>query len=215
MTYNDTDKLIASLSRGLVPVRALWPPAYRALSWLAIVMLLLGFLVADKANFGVFVARHAEPRMAFQVLATLVTGITGIVSSFYLCSPDRSSLWRYAALPPLAIWVAASGIGCLRYGLGLGPAGDRLGESTHCFVFIVAISVPLTAFLYATLRRASPLEPLPVALTAALGVAALAAFTLQFFHPFDTTLVDLSVHLAAVGTVIGLATISRRVMTPT
>jgi hypothetical protein len=110
------------------------------------------------------------------------------------------------------VWIATSALGCLQYGIGLGPAGDRLGESGHCFMFIVLVSVPLAALLSAALRRARPLEPLPVALTAALGVAALAAFTLQFFHRFDTTLIDLTLHLAAVGAVMGIAGLSRHLI---
>ena len=37
-------------------------------------------------------------------------------------------------------------------------------------------------------------------------VAALAAFLLQFFHPFDVTFMDLSVHLVAVGIVVAVST---------
>jgi hypothetical protein len=36
----------------------------------------------------------------------------------------------------------------------------------------------------------------------ALGVAALAAAALQFFHPFDVTVTDLALHGAAAGVVI-------------
>ena len=57
-----------------------------------------------------------------------------------------------------------------------------------------------------------PLQPLPVALTAALGVAALAAFALQFFHPFDSTATDLMMHGAAVVIVLALAAASRRLL---
>ena len=136
-----------------------------------------------------------------------------MVAAFYLSLPDRSSLWRYAPLPPLALWIATSSLGCLEYGLGWGPAGDRLGESLHCFRFIIAVSVPLALLLYVVLRRARPLQPLPVALTAALGVAALAAFVLQFFHPFDSTVIDLTLHGAAMLVVIGVAAASRRLLT--
>ena len=144
--------------------------------------------------------------------AGLLTGITAVVAAFYLSVPDRGSWWRYAPLPPLALWVATSGLGCLQYGFGMGPAGDRLGESLHCFRFIIMVSAPLALLLYVVLRRARPLQPLPVALTAALGVAALAAFVLQFFHPFDSTVIDLTMHAAAVLVVVGLAAASRRLL---
>ena len=212
MTLKTTEELIKSLTRDLAPVRPLRPPAVRAAGCLGIVLLALVPLVLFKGHPQLFAERLADPRMALQCAATLLTGVAAVVAAFYLSVPDRSSRFRYVSLLPFALWVASSGAGCLQYGLGLGPAGHRLGQNSHCFVFIISTSIPLAAFLYAVLRRARPLETVPVLLTTALGVAALAAFTLQFFHTFDTTWVDLAVHLIAVGTVIGLATASRRLL---
>jgi hypothetical protein len=45
-----------------------------------------------------------------------------------------------------------------------------------------------------------------------LGVAALSAFVLQFFHPFDVTVMDLATHLAAVALVIGGAALAERIL---
>ena len=206
MTLKETDDLIRALAQGLKPVRTLRSPMIRASRWLTAVFLILGLFVWFKADLPTFVERFSEPRMLLQCAAILLTGISAVVAAFHLSVPGRSALWLYFPLPSLALWLGTSGLGCLKYGLGLGPPGDRLGLSSHCFVFIVTVSVPLMAFLYVLLRRARPLEPLLVSLAAALGAAALAAFTLQFFHPFDTTWVDLSVHMAAVSALIGLAT---------
>lgn len=212
MTDSTTESLIDELSRALAPVRPLRPPVVRALLWLGGASLLIGAALLRWANLDVFMARNADPRLALESAATLLTGITAVVAAFYLSVPDRGSWWRYAPLPPLALWVATSGLGCLQYGFGMGPAGDRLGESLHCFRFIIMVSVPLALMLYVVLRRARPLQPLPVALNAALGVAALAAFVLQFFHPFDSTVIDLTMHAAAVFVVLGLAAASRRIL---
>jgi hypothetical protein len=212
MSEPTTDELIGALSHGLAPVRPLPPPVLRALLWLTVAALLVGAAILRWANPAVIAARTAEPRLALECAASLITGITAVLAAFYLSVPDRTGLWRYAALPPLLLWIATSGLGCLQYGGGLGPAGQRLGESGHCFIFIVLVSTPLALLLYGVLRRARPLEPLPVALSAALGVAALAAFVLQFFHPFDTTAIDLVMHLAAVGLVVALAGLSRRLL---
>ena len=212
MDKRKTEQLIESLSRGLAPVRPLPPPARRALLWLGVVALLTGAVLLRYADLATFAARYAGTRMVIEAAAMLVTGVTAVVAAFHLSLPDRSSLWRYAPLPPLALWIATSGLGCLQYGLGLGPPGDRIGDSTHCFAFIIGVSVPLTVLLYTVLRRARPLDPLPVALTAALGVTALAAFVLQFFHHFDVTAIDLVVHMAAVLSVVAVAGASRRVL---
>ena len=59
-------------------------------------------------------------------------------------------------------------------------------------------------------RRALPLYPLSVLLTGALGVAALTAVALQFFHPFDITVMDLAAHLAAVLVAVGIAALLGR-----
>ena len=60
------------------------------------------------------------------------------------------------------------------------------------------------------LSRARPIDPAPVALLGGLGAAALAAFLLQFFHPFQVTFIDLAFHLLAVTIVIGGAALVRR-----
>lgn len=212
MTERATEKLIEGLSQALAPVRPLRPPVVRALLWLAAAMVCVGAALMRWANLDLFMTRNADPRLALECAATLLTGVTAVIAAFYLSVPDRSSLWRYAPLPPLALWIATSSLGCLEYGIGWGPPGHRLGESLHCFRFILMLSVPLALLLYMVLRRARPLAPLPVALTAALGVAALAAFVLQFFHPFDSTAIDLSLHGAAVLVVLALAGVSRRVL---
>jgi hypothetical protein len=212
MTERATENLIEGLSRDLAPVRPLRPPVVRALLWMAAVTLVVGAGLLRWANLDVFLSRNADPRLALECASILLTGITAVVAAFYLSLPDRSSLWRYAPLLPLAVWLATSSLGCLHYGVGWGPAGDRMGESLHCFRFIVVVSVPLALLLYWVLGRARPLQPMPVAFTAALGVAAFAAFILQFFHPFDSTLTDLATHLAAVIVVIGIGSAARRVL---
>jgi len=42
------------------------------------------------------------------------------------------------------------------------------------------------------------------------GAAALAAFLLQFFHPFDVTLMDLGTHIAALAVLIAAFSLSGR-----
>jgi hypothetical protein len=207
----ETDRLISTLGQGLSAVKPLRPPQWRALLWLAPLALLVVAALWRYANLAAVAQRLAEPRVALETFSALLTGVVAIVAAFFLSLPDRSELWRFAPLPPLALWLACSGVGCLENGLGLGPAGARLGESSGCFRFILMVSLPTAALLFLALRRARPLRPLPVALSGALGVAALAAFVLAFFHPFGVTLIDLAMHALAVGIVIALAALLRRI----
>jgi hypothetical protein len=206
----DTEALIATLGSELKPLRPLRPPLWRALQWLLVISVPAAIAIWRYADMAGFAARTAESRVMLECVGALLTGLVAVLAAFNLSLPDRSDRWRYAPLPPLLLWLAASGLGCLHNGLGLGPAGDRLGESSGCFKFIVMVSVPLTLLLFVALRRARPLAPLPVALCGALGVAALAAFVLQFFHPFDITVIDLVMHALAVVLVIGAAALFRR-----
>ena len=206
----DTEALIATLGSELKPLRPLRPPLWRALSWLLLIGTPVAIAIWRYADMAGFATRTAESRVMLECVGALLTGLVAVLAAFNLSLPDRSARWRYAPLPPLMLWLAASGLGCLHNGLGLGPAGDRLGESSGCFKFIVMVSVPLTLLLFVALRRARPLAPLPVALCGALGVAALAAFVLQFFHPFDITDIDLVMHALAVVLVIGAAALFRR-----
>lgn len=207
---HETDRLIETLSSGLQPVRRLRPPASRALLWLLVVGFVALVLIARFANFAVVAERFAQPRVAVECLATALTGVTAIFSAFLLSVPGRSQRWAWLPLPPFLLWLAASGLGCLKNGLSLHGPGGFFGESFGCLAFIAGASVPLAGGLFWMLRHARPIAPFSVAALGTLGVAATAAFILQFFHPFDVTVIDLALHLAAVAIVMGVGVILRR-----
>src|SRR5689334_22991964 len=144
------------------------------------------------------------------MIATLATGIAAVLAAFELSLPDRAPAWTVLPLPPLAIWIASSGYSCYRHWIAFGPDGWELGESTHCFRFILSVSVPLGVTLMLLLRQARPLAPVRVAAVGGLGVAAIAACLLQFFHPFDVTAIDLSVHAVAVAMVVAVSSLWAR-----
>jgi hypothetical protein len=191
-------------------VQVLRSPALRALLWLAFVGVVTAALILRYAHMSSVLQRLAVPRVAVECVATALTAVTAIVAAFELSVPDRSPRWAWLPLPPFLLWLGASGLGCLRNGLSLrGPEGF-LGDSPHCFMFITSASVPLAVGLFWMLRRARPIDPLPVAAIGTLGVAATAAFILEFFHPFDVTVIDLTWHLSAVGLIVLLGTAWRR-----
>jgi|SRR5579862_107137 len=206
----DTDRLIQDLAGSLQPVKRLRPPLQRAVMWLLPVLVLATLAVLHYANLRLFAQRMTVTRTAVECTASALTGIAAVIAAFMLSVPDRSSRWLWLPLPTFIVWLLASGLGCLQNGLSLHTGGSFIGESSHCVVFILGASVPLAASLFAVLRRAQPIRPEPVAALGALGVAALAAFFLQFFHPFDVTVIDITLHLAAVGVVILVATALRR-----
>jgi|SRR5580658_4337106 hypothetical protein len=202
-----TDDLIESLAADLTPVQPLRPPPLRALLWFAVVAVIALLVVWPFANLSIFMGRMQVPRIALECAGSLFTAIASIVAAFELSIPGRSKRWAALPLAPLVLWLGASGMGCLANGMGMPLAH---GESPHCFMFIVGASAPLSIALFWMLRRARPISPLPVAALATLGVAASAATLLQFFHPFDITVIDLAFHLAAVGCVVLLGAALRR-----
>lgn len=209
-TPMNTDQIIESLTADLAPVRTLRAPWLRALLWLAVVGAVSAALILRFSHWGVILPRLQTPRVALETTATALTAVTATIAAFELSIPDRSQRWAWLPVPTLLVWLAASGLGCLSNGLGVNTAQGPVGESAHCFVFIMGVSIPLAVTLFWMLRRARPLDALPVAAVGTLGVAAMAAFVLQFFHPFDVTVIDLALHLAAIGLVVLIGATLRR-----
>ena len=201
-----TEELIAALAAEARPVRRLPPPGRRAALWLALILGFCAVAIALWANLPDFWRRTGGLQTGLAWAASLATGASAVVAAAYLSLPDRSRRWALLPLPFLVLWIGLSGAGCL----SLDPRPD--GDSHKCFVFILASGIPLAGFLLWRLRRARPMQPRLVAATAALGAAGLSAALLQFFHPFAITWLDLGVHLAAVGLLVGLGGLATRVL---
>ena len=109
-------------------------------------------------------------------------------------------MWALLPLPAALLWIVSSGFGCLRAWFVPGTHAADLSEARDCLIFIVSLSVPLSALLIIMCdgpahctqgvqvdhRRARPT----------------AATLLTFFHPFDAAATDLAVHIFAVALVI-------------
>jgi len=207
----NTDDLIAELAATAAPVKRLAPPMTRALLWLAAITVLAAVPIVLRSNLGVFAQRASDPRMALELFATLATGVAGVIAAFHLSLPDRPRTWALLPAPFALLWIVVSGWGCLQFWPEQGQRGWALGQSHFCFIFLLAIGLPLSALLLLSLRRSSPLQPRLVASVGALGAAALSAFVLQFFHPFDVTIMDLGTHVAALAILIAVFSLSGRV----
>jgi hypothetical protein len=184
-------------------VRRLRPPLVRASLWLLGVLCVAAAVILAAGALQRFAERSLTPGFDTEWAATVLTGMCAVLAAFNLSLPDRSRHWLWLPVPSLLVWLGASGFGCYRSWLVVGADQSlQLGESARCFLFILAVSVPLAIALSVPLRRSRPLDPMPVLWCAGLGVAALSAAILQFFHPFNITVMDLASHLAAIALVV-------------
>jgi hypothetical protein len=196
------ERLIRDLATDLAPVRRLRPPSVRALAWLAVVVAtaIVLAMIADLPALGRRLA--AAPDMWLAVTGSALTAILAAIAAFQLSLPDARRAWALLPLPAALLWIVASGVGCLRAWFVPGTHAADLSEARDCLIFIVGLSVPLSALLIMMLRRACPLQPGVTAAIAGLAAAAAAATLLNFFHPYDAAATDLTVHVFAVALVI-------------
>jgi len=194
-----TDLLIARLSNRLPPVRRIAPAWARAAAWLALVGLFAAALAA-RADLPAVAARlMAYPDMWLAVLGSVATALLGAFAAMQLSLPDRSRRWALLPLPAAALWLGASGLGCLRQEVAAALRSATMGEAMEdCMPFILGVSLVLAMPLALLLWRARPLRPELVAGVGGLATAAAASSLLWFEHPFDASAADLAVHVAAV-----------------
>ncbi len=195
-------RLIGALATDLRPVRRLPPPGLRALFWLALVAVVAAALATFADVAAMWHRLAASPDMWLAALGSIATAATAAFAAFEISLPDRSRVWALLPLPAAALWVGASGLGCMRAYVLPGTHVAAIGETRDCLLFIIGLSVPLSAALILMLRRAYSLAPTLTAAMAGLASAAAAATLLNFFHPFDAAAIDLAAHAAAVVIVV-------------
>jgi hypothetical protein len=196
------DALIDSLTGELAPVRRVWSPALRSALWLAMVAA-AALVIASLSDLAAMAAHlGAAPDMWLAVTGSVLTAILGAIAVFHLSMPDRSPRWALLPLPAAALWLGASGMGCLRYLLE--PQGHFAGvmEAPDCLMFILGLSLPMSVVMIFALRRAFTLYPARTSAVAGLAIAATAASLLNLFHPYDAASTDIAVHALAIALVI-------------
>lgn len=198
----DTQALIGDLTRDLRPIRRLRPPMLRAALWL-VASLWFAALLALFANVPDLTARlTATPDMGLAFAGAVLTTVAAALATFESTIPGRSPGWALLPLPPLALWVGASGAGCLRPEAAALTRPEGPMHAMTCMYFILLLSVPLAALLAWLVMRAYPLRPALTASLAGLASAAAAASLLTMVHPYDATATDLLAHAAAVALVV-------------
>lgn len=183
-------------------------PLARASLWLAAVAALAAIAVFAVADMD-FVKRHTSmPGVLIELSAIALTAIIAILAAFRLSEPNAPRLWVYAPAPSLALWLIACATECLGRIAANGPSAWDLGDSPHCILFILAVSIPLGISVMAIYR----IRPGRAAAYAGLGVATIAIGLLQFFHTFDSNLTDLIAHIVAAAIVVGGVTYSAQLL---
>jgi hypothetical protein len=209
------ERLIGALAADLAPVRRLAPPSLRALGWLGVVAA-TAVALASFADLAPLCHRLAGATdMWVAVVGSTATAILAAIAAFQLSMPDARRAWALLPLPAALLWIGASGFGCLRTWLAPETHVADMTEARDCLMFILGLSIPLSALLILMLRRACSLQPGLTAVIGGLAVAAAAATLLNFFHPFDAAATDLAVHAGAVALVIAANRIfSSRLLAP-
>jgi len=110
------DHLISALAADLRPVRPLPPPALRTLFWLILVAAVAAALATFADVAGMWHRMTAVPDMWLAGLGSIATMATAAFAAFEVSLPDRSRAWALLPLPTAALWVGASGLGCMRAG---------------------------------------------------------------------------------------------------
>ena len=201
-TSPDHDALVESLSDRLAPIRRLPDPWVRGLGWLGLGVV-AGLSMLPFADLSSLQVRMAVMDLRMATLGALLTALTAAVAAFQTSVPGRRAAWALLPVAPAALWIGASGLGCLRQWTVPGTDLADGGETGGCLVFLLTVSMPLSVALVLMLRRACPLRPSLTAALAGLAAAAAAAVLLVPFHPHDATVTDLAAHLVVVGLIIG------------
>jgi len=196
------EALILELAAELKPVRRLPPPPRRTLNWLAAVAALALALAAVADRSSVAARLAATPDLWLSLMGSTLTMALAALAAFELSLPDRSPRWALLPVPTAVLWLAASGVGCLRTWVVPDTHAATLSDTRDCISFIIALSVPLSLLMFGMLRRGHTLQPGLTAAVAGIASAAAAASLLVLFHPYDASATDLAVHVVAVGLVI-------------
>lgn len=198
------DRLISNLVEDLTPVRMLGSPARRATAWLGMVAA-IGVAIGFSADLTAVWARlTGATDMWLSFLATCATAVLAALAAFQLSLPDRRPIWALLPLPSFILWLAASGMGCLRSWIIPGVEVIPPDHIKQCFFFIAGFSIPLSTLMIFMLRKGYSLHPNIDAALAGLAVAASAAALLTLVHPYEATAIDLAVHFLTVGLVVTL-----------
>src|SRR5262245_64698214 len=89
----------------------------------------------------------AAPDLGLAAIGSALTAVLAALAAFELSLPDRKPIWALLPLPAALLWIAASGMGCLRSWFVSDTRVPPLAETGDCLAFILGLSLPLAAVL--------------------------------------------------------------------
>lgn len=200
-----TEQLIERLAADLRPVEFVGTPLRRTLRWLLIslpwvivVILVMGLRPDLRVRLG-------DPRWVVEEAAAAATAVTAAIAAFSAEIPGRGRRVRLLPLPPLALWLATLGQGCLQAWISRNPAGLILHADWRCLPGVLIVSLLPGIVLAFMLLRGSPIAPVLTSALGGLAAAALGEVGLRLVHEADASLMVL---IWQGGTMVGLTVLA-------
>jgi len=200
----ETDELIKRLAADLEPVRPLRPAWARALLWLGVALPYVAAVVFAKFRMDEASQLGPDARFLIEQVATLATAATAAIAAFWSAVPGFDRRMLLLPLPPLALWLASVGEGCVQDWFRLGADGLTIRPDWDCLPMAAMLGILPAVAILIMLRKALPLNPRLTLALAALAVASIANFGLQFAHLRDASIMVLVWHLGAAAVLLVL-----------
>ncbi|NTJ63153.1 DUF1109 domain-containing protein [Agrobacterium rhizogenes] len=209
----ETTSFIKTLTNAAQPVRAIRSPFVRTTYWLLIAAAVLILLLAEHGLRSDIVNQLRNPLFLVGTAASFLTSVLAAHSCLIASLPDRSRFYLLLPLPPLAVWMATVGYGCLTNWVSYDAGGLRMGTAVQCFATVLLVSLPLSISMFVMLRHTVRLRPSFVTLVAGLAVAGMTSTAMALLYRLDATIMNLIWNLGTAALiVIFKAIFGRRVL---
>ena len=124
----------------------------------------------------------AQPEVALEWAAALLTGVSAAISAFYISVPGRAGWWLFLPLLATGAWLLSLAYGIAFDWIHTGWDAFRVPESWECVRLISATTIFLSPILLMLLRHAAYVRPTETVLLTVLSIAALASADQDFAH---------------------------------